>query len=260
MVNEEGGAVFSVFNDLKLCDESIDKVISRVVGFSGPGFAYVVTPNIDHFSRLDVPPNDIFRIAYSNADLRICDSRIVKLLSIFESVRIKNVVPGSDLTEKILVSSWARSVKILIVGPERDDVDFIARKYLLNNVDSYTPPMGFIRSEIEDAKCVDEIVRSSADLELLAVGSPQQEILAYRAKVAGGGLEGRSGMLLCVGASLDFLSGKAARAPRLMQVLHLEWLHRACSNPRRLIPRYWSNFVWIVSYVYKRLIFKIFKG
>jgi len=43
---------------------------------------------------------------------------------------------------------------------------------------------------------------------------------------------------LCVGASLAFLTGQLRRAPRAMQVLHLEWLFRLLSEPRRLWRRY----------------------
>ena len=243
----------TLFNGIELCDAPIEEIISMVTNFSGTEFAYFVTPNIDHFCRLDVPPSDAFKIAYDSADLKICDSRIVKLLSALERDSITNVVPGSDLTEKLLQSAWARSAKILIIGPEQSDVDIVTRKYSLENVSSYSPPMGFIRSDSEVAKCVDIIKTSSADLVLLAVGSPQQELLAYQVKMAAAHPKSKPGVILCIGASIDFLSGKITRAPRAMQILHLEWLHRACSNPRRLIPRYWGNFLWVISYIYKSI-------
>lgn len=253
MIDKTIGINYTIFNGVKLCDESIEKVISIVEGFSGSGFAYVVTPNVDHFYRLDMPGDDAYKQAYANADLRVCDSRIVRKLSALEKDSIVNVVPGSDLTSQLLTSDWAKTAKILVVGPECEDVDFVRQNFSLSNVASYSPPMGFIRSETEVAKCVDAVVGSSADLVLLAVGSPQQEILAYQIKMTALGGQQKGSIILCVGASWDFLSGKAVRAPRFMQVLHLEWLHRACSNPRRLIPRYWSNFVWVLSYIYKRV-------
>lgn len=260
MIDKAIGGEFTVFNGVELCDESIEKVISIIVGFSGFGFSYVVTPNVDHFYRLDIPGNEDFRQAYANADLRLCDSRIVKKLSVLERKPITNVVPGSDLTSQLLASSWARSAKILVVGPELDDVDFVRRKFSLNNVMSYSPPMGFIKNEAEVVKCVDAVVSSSVDLVLLAVGSPQQELLACRIKMAALNIKDKGSMVLCVGASWDFLSGKSARAPRFMQILNLEWLHRACSNPKRLIPRYWSNFLWLLSYVYRNMGLKNYRG
>jgi N-acetylglucosaminyldiphosphoundecaprenol N-acetyl-beta-D-mannosaminyltransferase len=253
MLGNMEGVSYVLFDGVELCDEPIEKIISVIVGFAGPGFAYVVTPNVDHFYRLNIADNDAFKLAYANADLKICDSRIVQKLSVLERKPIINVVPGSDLTMRLLASSWAQTARILVVGPGLEDVNFVKRKFSLSNVISYSPPMGFIKSEAEVGKCVETVVNSSVDLVLLAVGSPQQEILARQIKMAARGVNDKGSIVLCVGASWDFLSGKAVRAPRFMQVLHLEWLHRACSNPRRLIPRYWSNFVWLLSYIYRNI-------
>lgn len=45
-------------------------------------------------------------------------------------------------------------------------------------------------------------------------------------------------MQLCVGAAFDFIAGTKRRAPEWMQRCGLEWLHRLCSEPRRLAKRY----------------------
>ena len=47
-----------------------------------------------------------------------------------------------------------------------------------------------------------------------------------------------TGIGLCVGASLDFLGGKAERAPKWMQQARLEWLHRLAQEPKRMWKRY----------------------
>jgi exopolysaccharide biosynthesis WecB/TagA/CpsF family protein len=46
------------------------------------------------------------------------------------------------------------------------------------------------------------------------------------------------GLVLCVGASIDFVTGKQQRAPVWMQRLGIEWLYRLGQNPRRLARRY----------------------
>ena len=46
------------------------------------------------------------------------------------------------------------------------------------------------------------------------------------------------GVGLCVGASLEFLTGRVSRAPGWMQRARLEWLHRLASEPGRLGRRY----------------------
>ena len=73
-----------------------------------------------------------------------------------------------------------------------------------------------------------------ADLYLLCLSFPKQEFFA-----ADLGARGRArGVGLCVGASLDFLTGHQSRAPLWMRHAGLEWAHRLLSNPRRLWKRY----------------------
>lgn len=240
-----------IFNGVHIFDEPIEVVVSHFRAGVGTGFSYVVTPNVDHFYRLDGQHNPEFNRAYRHADLVICDSRIVQKLSIFEKIRIRNVVPGSDLTRHLLQATWLRERKVLIVGPTAEESGRIARKFQLVDVVSYTPPMGFIKSESEIASCVEFIVSTAADVVFIAVGSPQQEILACRVKAAWSNQKQCIGV--CVGASFDFLSGKIQRAPHAMQAMHLEWLHRLLSEPRRLAGRYMRNLGWVVGYVGRHL-------
>jgi N-acetylglucosaminyldiphosphoundecaprenol N-acetyl-beta-D-mannosaminyltransferase len=49
---------------------------------------------------------------------------------------------------------------------------------------------------------------------------------------------GTVGAGLCIGASLDFITGRERRAPRLVQRLSLEWAYRLAVDPRRMWRRY----------------------
>ena len=94
--------------------------------------------------------------------------------------------------------------------------------------------MGFIRSQHEVQKCVEFVVKTQTPLIFLAVGMPQQEILASH--IADHPQAG--GVGLCIGASIDFLTGQQRRAPVWVQKAGLEWLYRLLSDPRRLASRY----------------------
>jgi N-acetylglucosaminyldiphosphoundecaprenol N-acetyl-beta-D-mannosaminyltransferase len=92
---------------------------------------------------------------------------------------------------------------------------------------------------------VARIAEARADLVLVALGSPKQELFIHQ--VAG---RLRPSVLLGVGASLDFVAGAARRAPRWMSRVGLEWLFRLAQEPRRLGPRYLARdpkFVWMVA-------------
>jgi N-acetylglucosaminyldiphosphoundecaprenol N-acetyl-beta-D-mannosaminyltransferase len=56
---------------------------------------------------------------------------------------------------------------------------------------------------------------------------------------------------MLVGASPDFAVGLAKRAPRWMQRLGVEWLHRLAGDPRRLAKRYLVDDVAFVRLVWR---------
>ena len=95
--------------------------------------------------------------------------------------------------------------------------------------------MGFIHDPAATERCL-TFVESLSPFRFcfLAVGSPQQEVLAHA-------LQQRArarGLALCVGASLNFITGSERRAPLWMQHGGLEWLYRLLQDPRRLARRY----------------------
>ncbi|MFQ5811569.1 MAG: WecB/TagA/CpsF family glycosyltransferase [Anaerolineae bacterium] len=92
----------------------------------------------------------------------------------------------------------------------------------------------------------DEIVRliqkAKPDILFVAYGAPQQDKWITR------NLE-RLGVPVAmgVGGAFDFISGQAKRAPRWLQRLGLEWLHRLACEPwrwRRMLAL--PRFVWLV--------------
>lgn len=195
-------------------------------------FEYVVTPNVDHLIRLGNMRSDLWP-AYRQAWLTLCDSRILRHLARWADVRL-SIVPGSDLTEAVFGRLLRRDDRIAIVGGSAEAIQQLRDRYDLDNVIHHNPPMGFVNDPVAFAQAVRFIDKTRARYTILAVGSPQQEILAYRVKRLGTSV----GIGLCVGASLDFLTGRQSRAPRLMQRLSLEWLYRLLANPGRMWRRY----------------------
>jgi exopolysaccharide biosynthesis WecB/TagA/CpsF family protein len=97
------------------------------------------------------------------------------------------------------------------------------------------PPMGFINDPAAVQGVLEFVERHSPfRFCMLAIGSPQQEIIAQQLKHRGVA----RGLALCIGASVDFITGKERRAPALMQRLGAEWLFRLLQSPRRLGKRY----------------------
>jgi len=79
----------------------------------------------------------------------------------------------------------------------------------------------------------EQIRRSGADLLLVGMGVPRQELWLARNFEETGCRLG-----FAVGALFDFLSGRVRRAPLWLRGLRAEWLFRLCLEPRRLWRRY----------------------
>lgn len=195
-------------------------------------FAYVVTPNVDHLVRLQRMRSDLWP-TYRRAWITLCDSRILGKLAANAGLTLP-IVPGSDLTVRLFDEVVRPEDRIAIVGGDKASIARLIASRGLLDVVHYDPPMGFVRDPVEVNRAVAFIVGARARYTFLAVGSPQQEILAYRAARSGRA----RGVGLCVGASLDFLTGGQTRAPALVQRLALEWLYRLASDPMRLWRRY----------------------
>lgn len=195
-------------------------------------FAYVVTPNADHFIRLEHSEPGL-RPVYEGAWLSVCDSRVLRLLAARRGIALK-LAPGSDLTVALLERVLAADEPLTVLGGNEEVVGRVIARYGLTKVAHHNPPMGFIDDPVAVAACEDFVAAHPARFVLLCLGSPRQEILA--ARIAAGGRA--RGVGLCVGAALEFAAGVKQRAPIWVQKAHLEWLHRLLSEPRRLWRRY----------------------
>lgn len=195
-------------------------------------FAYVVTPNADHLTRLSRQPD--LRAIYDAAWLRLLDSRVVGRAAGALGLSAPPVATGSDLTEVLLRRHLAPGERVTIVGLRADHLPALVARCGLAPPAHYDPPMGFDRMPGGIAAAVRFVRDNPARLIFLAVGSPRQERLAAAIAASGG----CTGTALCVGASLDFLAGVQQRAPGWMQRAGLEWAFRLGTEPRRLARRY----------------------
>lgn len=223
---------------------SIEEITCDILAEMRGGFRYVVTPNVHHMVRLLENPATL-RPLYERAWRVFCDSRVLSRLARLKG-RSLRVVTGSDLTANLVARAAELRLTVALIGPAAADCAMLQSRYPGLNVEFHTPPMGFIKSPHEIQRCVDFAARVQAPLTFIAVGMPQQEILA-------GHIADHSqtrGVGLCIGASIDFLTGKQRRAPVWLQKIGLEWLHRLLSDPRRLASRYLIECPRIFYHVY----------
>lgn len=106
---------------------------------------------------------------------------------------------------------------------------------------------GFFGGDEEANIC--EIIRESgANLVLVGMGQPRQEIWTARH------IDEIPGVTICVGALLDFMAGRVRRAPLGWRRRKLEWLYRLIQEPRRLTGRYViGNVAFVARILYQRI-------
>lgn len=194
-------------------------------------FAFVVTPNVDHLVRLE--HDTVLATLYAQAWLTVCDSRILELIGRMSGERI-DIAPGSDLTARLFDTAIDPAAPLTIIGGNRAVIDAVTARYGLKDVRWHEPPMGLRSNPEAVAECARFVAENPSRFVLICVGSPQQEMIAEACLDRGD----CTGVGLCVGASLDFLGGKARRAPVWVQRARLEWLHRLVQEPGRMWRRY----------------------
>lgn len=201
---------------------------------AGDPFFYVTTPNVDHVVRLRTErhTHEVDE-AYANSDLTLCDSKVMAMLSRWHGVRL-HVSSGSDITADLMERLTGSNDTLVIIGGDAQTVPALVRRYRLGGLVQHIPPMGLMNNEAALDAAARFICDHPARFVFAAVGSPQQEVIAWRAKRMGAA----SGICLCVGASIDYLTGRSHRAPWLFRALALEWLYRLIREPRRLWRRY----------------------
>jgi len=219
---------------LRLCidDYDVQEFADIAARFGEQKFGYVVTPNVDHLIRYHDETS--FRELYAHAAYVLLDSRFLAyVLRLTSGVRAR-VCPGSDLSAVLLGTAQPEDTVVLIGGSD-EQAQQLRVRFGLRHLAHYNPPMGFIRDARAVESCLQFIeAQSPFRFCLLAVGSPQQETVARELARRGAA----RGLALCIGASINFLTGVERRAPPWMRRLGLEWLFRLLSDPGRLAARY----------------------
>jgi UDP-N-acetyl-D-mannosaminuronic acid transferase (WecB/TagA/CpsF family) len=193
-------------NVLDIDDYNLQEALKLVAMFGSERYGYVVTPNVDHVIRHYHDTH--FRSLYAQATYVLLDSRFLAHTVGLVKRQVLRVCLGSDLTTAVLESVIKPLDAAVLVGATADQAQFLRERYGLT--------LGSFRF------C------------FLAIGSPQQEIIAQKLKERGK----VRGLALCIGAAINFLTGIEQRAPHWMQEAGLEWLYRLTRDPRRLWKRY----------------------
>ncbi|MBF4988563.1 WecB/TagA/CpsF family glycosyltransferase [Methylophilus sp. 14] len=213
-------------------------VLQEWLQFGDNDCKYVVTPNVDHVVLLE--KNPAFKQAYDHAAMVVADGRPVVLASRILGKALPETVPGSDLVPNIFERFQQQQLplRIYLLGAmpgvgEVAAANIKSQWPVVEVVGILSPDFGFEKDPAYCDRICQSVAEAKADLLVIGLGAPKQEIWvdkhAHKLPVK---------VALCVGATIDFLAGNKPRAPMWMRKTGLEWLHRMCSEPKRLVKRY----------------------
>lgn len=146
-------------------------------------------------------------------------------------------VYGPDLMLAVCDAGRATGLRHFFCGGNPGVAEELRQKLVarfpgLDVAGTYCPPFRPFTPEERGALRA-ELKQTRPDVLWVGVSSPKQERL-----MAEWWRELDAGVMIGVGAAFDFLSGRVRQAPRWIQRSGFEWLFRACTEPRRLGPRY----------------------
>jgi exopolysaccharide biosynthesis WecB/TagA/CpsF family protein len=195
----------------------------------------VFTLNLDHLVKMR--KDAMFRRAYRRAGLITADGFPIVLACRLQGKRVSRVA-GSDLIAPISAEAARSGKSIYLFGSSLQVLTTASRLLHERNAGLtiagvFAPPQRFDPTSEDARRCIVTIGNSGADVCLVALGAPKQELFADHGKSLLPNIS-----FVCIGAGLDFIAGAQVRAPYWMQSWGLEWMWRAAGNPRRLVYRY----------------------
>ncbi|HEY3898862.1 MAG TPA: WecB/TagA/CpsF family glycosyltransferase [Chthoniobacter sp.] len=236
-----GIAILGVPFDSVTMDEAVE-LIEGMVASGKPH--YLATANVD-FTVQALEDEELRRILF-DAHLVLCDGTPLVWASRWLGNRLPERVAGSDLVPILIALAARQGYRVYFLGGRADvtarAIENIRQQHpTLNVVGSDSPDFAPLH-EMDHEKICARIRAARPDLLFVSFGCPKQEkwiAMNFR----------NLGVPVCagVGATIDFLAGEMARAPKWMRSCGLEWLFRLLQEPRRLFQRYVKDF-WVFGW------------
>lgn len=179
--------------------------------------------------------NEELKQSVVSADLINADGQAVVWASKFLGKPLKERVAGIDLMQNLVNLAFEKEYKIYFFGATEE----VLKKVIHVYSERYSPNIiagyrhGYFEKE-EEVKIAQQIANSGANILFVAITSPIKENFLYKHRK----VLKKVNFTMGVGGSFDVVAGKVTRAPKWMQNLGLEWLHRVFQEPRRMFKRY----------------------
>lgn len=185
--------------------------------------------------------------AIAAADVLMPDGIGVELAAKMTGQKLTANLNGTDLVPALLLRAARMGKSVYLFGGTPGTADAAANRLIATvpNLRIAGTCDGFDGATDAEGVIAD-INASEADIVLVALGVPRQEIwldtYAHRLNAP---------LTLAVGALFDFLAGTVVRAPKLVRKARMEWAWRLAQEPRRLAKRYLAGNVSFLAHATK---------
>lgn len=180
--------------------------------------------------------------AVAAADMVLPDGVGIELAGKMTGHKLAANLNGTDLTPLLLKQAAKMGKSVYLFGGRPGAADAAAAQLVFDipSLQIAGTRDGFAGAADADAVIAD-INESGADIVLVALGVPMQEIWLHRHAD-----KLNANLTLGVGALFDFLAGNVQRAPKLVRRAKMEWVWRLAMEPRRMAKRYlWGNLSFL---------------
>ncbi len=221
-------------------DEVVDVVAAMIESGRRTGRVHqIATVNVDFIVNASRDP--ALRAIMQRTDLAIPDGMGVVWGARLVGTPIRQRSAGADLVPALARGAARSGWRICLFGgaPGVAERAAVVLAGGAPGVDIVVVPAPQVSADGSmDVAVLDELRAARADIVGVALGNPKQERWIARHGAAVG-----APVAIGIGGTLDFLTGTTTRAPGWMQRAGLEWIHRALSEPRRLMGRYAHDIV-----------------
>ena len=231
---------------IKINNLTISWAVSMVDSFIKAGRPhFIATPNPEII--IAAQNDDTLKKVINSADLCLPDGMGVLAASKLLGMPLIERVSGIDLMLEILKDAKEKGYRVFFLGSAKGVAEEATSR--LSGINIVGTHHGYF-GEHEEIEVLDKVKHSRPDILFVGLGAPRQELWAGRHYKELG-----VPVTMVIGGSLDVLSGRAKRAPDLVQKLGVEWLYRLAKEPKRIKRQLrLMEFVWMVAK--KRLLLK----
>jgi N-acetylglucosaminyldiphosphoundecaprenol N-acetyl-beta-D-mannosaminyltransferase len=174
----------------------------------------------------------------ADADLVVADGMPLVWAGRLQGFLFPERVAGSSLINTLTAAAADSGASVFLLGGNPGTAEKTAKELVKRNphgrlVGTLCPPVGFERDPDSLDRIAQTLTDAAPNIVFVGLGCPKQErlILELRPRLP-------STWFVPCGVAFSMVAGEFPRAPRVVQKLGLEWLHRMLQEPKRLYRRY----------------------